>query len=100
MLKRFLPTTLFGRALAITITPVVLLQVVSTYIFYERHWDNVTRRLAQGLAGDIAMIVDLRRNAPDGALSQPLKNRIISAIRKCFMKMLPTAFWIVCWIRP
>jgi two-component system, OmpR family, osmolarity sensor histidine kinase EnvZ len=78
MLKRFLPTTLFGRALAITITPVVLLQIVSTYIFYERHWDNVTRRLAQGLAGDIAMIVDLRRDAPAGALSPALKSRIYS----------------------
>ena len=76
MLKRFLPTTLFGRSLAIMITPVVLLQIVATYIFYERHWYSVTRRLSQGLAGDIAMIVDLHRDTKGGDLSQELKQRI------------------------
>jgi len=76
MLKRFLPNTLFGRALAIIVTPVVLLQIVATYVFYERHWDSVTRHLAQGLAGDIAMIVDLHRDAKGGDLSPALKQRI------------------------
>jgi two-component system, OmpR family, osmolarity sensor histidine kinase EnvZ len=76
MLKRFLPNTLFGRSLAIMITPVVLLQIVATYVFYERHWYSVTRRLSQGLAGDIAMIVDLHRDANGGDLSQSLKQRI------------------------
>jgi len=65
MLKRLLPNTLFGRALAIIVTPVILLQVVATYVFYERHWDAVTRRLALGIAGDIAVIIDLHRHAPD-----------------------------------
>ncbi len=64
MLKRFLPNTLFGRALAIIITPVILLQVVATYVFYERHWNSVTRRLALGLAGDIAVIIDIQRESP------------------------------------
>ena len=76
MLKRFLPNTLFGRSLAIMITPVVLLQIVATYVFYERHWYSVTRRLSQGLAGDIAMIVDLHRDTKGVDLSEVLKKRI------------------------
>jgi two-component system, OmpR family, osmolarity sensor histidine kinase EnvZ len=76
MLKRFLPTTLFGRSLAIMITPVVLLQIVATYVFYERHWYSVTRRLSQGLAGDIAMIVDMHRDTKGADLSEVLKQRI------------------------
>ena len=76
MLKRFLPSTLFGRALAIIVTPVVLLQVASAYFFYERHWDRVTGRLAQGLAGDIAMIVDLQRETRGEDLSDELKKRL------------------------
>ena len=58
-LKRFLPRTLFGRSLLIIVTPMVLVQVVAAYIFYERHWDTVSRHLAQGLAGDVATVVKL-----------------------------------------
>ena len=64
MLKRFLPRTLFGRSLLIIISPLILLQVISTYVFYERHWDWVARRLASGLAGDIAAIVQSLRDYP------------------------------------
>jgi two-component system, OmpR family, osmolarity sensor histidine kinase EnvZ len=76
MLKRFLPNTLFGRSLAIIITPVVLLQFAAAYFFYERHWDRVTGRMAQGLAGDIAMIVDLQRETSGRDLAPELKQRI------------------------
>ena len=58
MLKHLLPRSLFGRSLLLIITPVVVLEMVAAYIFYERHWDTVTRRLALGLAGDVAMIID------------------------------------------
>jgi len=77
MLKRFLPTTLFGRALAIIVTPVILLQVIATYVFYERHWDSVTRRLALGLAGDIATIIDLQAGTPSGDLSADLAGQLM-----------------------
>ncbi len=60
MIKRFLPRTLFGRSLLIIVTPVVLLQVVATFIFYQRHWETVTRRMATVLAGEIAAIIDAR----------------------------------------
>ena len=63
ILKRFLPRALFGRALLIIVTPVVALQLVATFIFYERHWDTVTRRLAFGLAGDTALIIEMMRDA-------------------------------------
>ena len=35
----------------IIVMPLVLLQVVSTWIFYDRHWETVTRRLAATVAG-------------------------------------------------
>ena len=63
ILKRFLPRALFGRALLIIVTPVVALQLVATFIFYERHWDTVTRRLSLGLAGDTALIIEMMRDA-------------------------------------
>lgn len=58
MLKRLLPRTLFGRSLVIIATPIVVLQIVATFVFYERHWETIARRLAEGVAGEIAMVVN------------------------------------------
>ncbi|NYZ11726.1 HAMP domain-containing protein [Azospirillum sp. RWY-5-1] len=63
-IKRILPRTLFGRSLLIIVTPVVLAQAVATWIFYDRHWDSMSRRLAFGVAGDIAMVVELLEDDP------------------------------------
>jgi two-component system, OmpR family, osmolarity sensor histidine kinase EnvZ len=66
LLKRILPRTLLGRMLLIILTPLVLLQVISTWVFYDRHYDTTTRRLAQGVAGDVAAVVQLLVREPGG----------------------------------
>ena len=53
LIKRILPRTLLGRSLLIIVTPLVLVQVIATWVFYDRHYDTITRRLAQSIAGDI-----------------------------------------------
>ncbi len=63
-LKRLVPRGLLGRSLLILVVPLVLLQVITSVVFYERHWDTVMRRLASGLAGDVVAIVDLRHRFP------------------------------------
>ncbi len=72
LLRRLLPKSLFARSLLIVVTPVMLLQLVLSVVFFERHWDTVTRRLALGLAGDIAIVIQLQRNAPDAAAQSQL----------------------------
>lgn len=61
-IKRFLPRSLLGRSLMIIVTPLIVLQVVSTWIFYDRHWETITRRLASAVAGEIANVIENRRN--------------------------------------
>jgi two-component system, OmpR family, osmolarity sensor histidine kinase EnvZ len=61
-LKRVLPRGLFGRSLIIIIAPIVLLQAVIAYVFFERDLDTTTRRLARDVAADIAMLVALEDN--------------------------------------
>lgn len=63
-LKRFLPKSLLGRTVLIIVMPLILLQVVATAIFFETHWDTVTRRLANGVAGDVAVILEHMRAYP------------------------------------
>jgi len=53
-LKRRLPATLFARSLLIIVLPVALMQIAVTYVFFDAHWQTVTARLSEGLAGDIA----------------------------------------------
>ncbi len=59
-LKRVLPHTLLARSLLIIVMPLILLQVISTWVFYDRHWSTMTKRLSLGVAGDIAMVIDQR----------------------------------------
>ncbi len=58
-LRRVLPRSLLGRSIMIIVTPLLLLQIVTTTVFYQEHWDTVTKRLARGVAGDIAAVVAL-----------------------------------------
>jgi len=64
-IRRFLPRSLLGRSVLINITPLILLQVISTWVFYDRHYDTITKRLAQGLAGDVAAVISLIGRNPD-----------------------------------
>jgi len=61
-LKRFLPRGLFGRSLIIIVAPIVLLQAIIAYVFFERDLDTTTRRLARDVAADITMLVALEDN--------------------------------------
>ena len=64
--KRLLPRSLFGRALLIMLVPVLTLQLVSAFIFYDRHWQDVSRRLTLGLAGDISLMINALHTYPEG----------------------------------
>jgi len=56
---RFLPKGLYARALIIIIAPVILLQSVVAYVFMERHYQLVTRRLSSAVTGDIAALIQI-----------------------------------------
>ncbi len=69
--KKLLPRTLFGRSLLILIIPVLLIQVVTTYFFFERNWVKMTDRLAYAVAGEIAIMADnIEHGLTDEALQQ------------------------------
>ena len=51
-----LPKGLYARALIIIIAPIVVLEGVIAFVFMERHWQEVTRRLSEATARDIAAL--------------------------------------------
>jgi two-component system osmolarity sensor histidine kinase EnvZ len=59
LLKRVLPRGLFWRSLLIIVTPVVLLQGVVSYVFFERDLESTTHWMARDIAADAAYLVAL-----------------------------------------
>lgn len=54
-----LPKSLFGRSFLIIVAPMAVLQLVLAFVFYERHWETVTRRLTNALANEVRVITVL-----------------------------------------
>lgn len=67
VIKRRLPTSLWGRTLLIIILPVVIMQGAVTWAFFDAHWQAVNARLSEGLAGDIAWAAESYRDDPTPA---------------------------------
>ena len=78
-MKRFLPKSLYGRAVAIVILPVLVMQILVTYIFFNAHWDNVTARMSEAVAGEVALAVELYREAPSAETAQKLDAQLTEA---------------------
>ncbi|WP_112662682.1 ATP-binding protein [Microvirga flavescens] len=72
-----LPKGLYARSLIIIIAPVVLLQSVIAYVFMERHWQLVTRRLSAAVTADVAALVDIYQSYPQDRDAETL-SRIAS----------------------
>lgn len=56
--KDLLPRSLLGRSLLILVTPLFLVQIITTYMFFDRHWEKMSDRMAFALAGEIQMIAE------------------------------------------
>jgi two-component system, OmpR family, osmolarity sensor histidine kinase EnvZ len=55
--KSVLPRGLYGRAALILIIPVVMIQLVVSINFIQRHFEGVTRQMTQGLVPQIGILV-------------------------------------------
>ena len=74
-LRNITPKSLFGRMLAIILVPIILVQIISVTIFYERHWDWVSRHMSKNLAKDLGLLIDELGNTPSN------DQRALSAVR-------------------
>src|SRR3984893_7044264 len=62
--KSWMPTGLYARALLIMIVPMVVLQSVVAFVFMERHWNTVTRRLSAAVVQHVAGLIDVYTGYP------------------------------------
>lgn len=69
-LKSYLPRSLYGRAALILILPVVVIQLVVSIIFIQRHFDGVTRQMSRGVSLEVQLLVTEIAAAPDLGTAQ------------------------------
>lgn len=62
-----LPKGLYARSILIVVMPILILQAVVAYVFMERHWQMVTRRLSSAVAGEIAAVIEVIESYPQDA---------------------------------
>jgi two-component system osmolarity sensor histidine kinase EnvZ len=75
LIKRRLPTSLYGRSLLIIILPIVIMQIAVTYVFFDAHWQTVNSHLSEGLAGDVSWILQTYEADPSPASLARLADR-------------------------
>ena len=57
-IKQFLPRTIYGRAIAIMLLPILTMQLAVTLVFLQRHFEGVTRQMTQNLVREITFVLD------------------------------------------
>lgn len=65
LLKRYMPKSLFRRALIILVLPIVLLQVIVALVFIQRHYDGVTAQMAASIASELNYAIQRVEGARD-----------------------------------
>ena len=58
-IRNYLPKTLFWRSFLILVIPVIILHALTTYFFYQRHWQSLQRNLSSNLASEINLLTNL-----------------------------------------
>ena len=59
IIKNLLPKKLFYRSLIIIITPIILLQVIISVVFFDSLWIKANKGMTKSLVGEVRTIVDV-----------------------------------------
>lgn len=57
--RTLLPAGLLYRFMLIILVPLLFLQAVVMVVFFDRHWDTISRRLAMDVVGEIKTVADV-----------------------------------------
>ncbi len=63
-LRDIMPKGLYWRTLLIIAAPAAILQLIITIIFLNDHWEATSKRMSQGVAADVAMVIQLYERDP------------------------------------
>jgi len=73
IIKKVLPKRLFYRSLIIVATPIILLQIIITVVFFDSLWIKANKGMTRSLVGEIVTLLDVYKN-PDVGVKQSIIN--------------------------
>ena len=71
LIKTILPKRLFYRSLIIVATPIILLQIIITVVFFDSLWIKANKGMTRSLVGEIRTLYDVYEN-PNQAQRQEI----------------------------
>jgi len=71
-LRNILPKSIFWRTFLIIILPIVIMQMVVAWFFFNAHWVRVTSNLSDSVAADVAVATQLFKENPTEENAQKL----------------------------
>ena len=71
-LKQFAPRTLYGRAAAILLLPMLTLQLAVAAVFVQRHFEDVTEQMTNNLLLEVELVLRALERHPVDEVSQGL----------------------------
>ncbi|MDF3413564.1 HAMP domain-containing protein [Sulfitobacter sp. M57] len=63
-LKQYMPRGIYGRAALILLLPVVIIQLVVTVLFAQRHFEGVTHQMTDTVLRELALVQEVVEAAP------------------------------------
>ena len=61
-IKKLLPKRLFYRALLIVATPIIILQIIISIVFFDSLWIKTNKGMTRALVGEIKFFIDAYEN--------------------------------------
>ena len=61
--KKILPERLFYRSLIIVATPIILLQIIITVVFFDSLWIKANKGMTRSLVSEIRTLYDVYKNS-------------------------------------
>ena len=59
MIRKIIPTTLIGRSIIIIFVPIIIIVLLTSFVFYQTSWSIISKRLTESVAADINVLVKL-----------------------------------------
>lgn len=74
--RKFLPRSLFFRTMLLIFVPLIVVQVVSIYAFFEGSWGRVGHRLSDNLVANMAFVMQMHDESSDFAHVQQMSETL------------------------
>lgn len=59
MIKKIIPSTLIGRSIIIIFVPIIIIVILTSFVFYQTSWSIISKRLTESVVADINVLVKL-----------------------------------------